>query len=155
MLNIEYKLLNHGWAECVLSDGSKVVTIDGSYVSDCLGSLLQAVNELINGKQKVYANFDNEPGEYRLIFENLGDNIKLTILEFPSLWSNDPDEKGKKVFETMITLFELTNSIYQAANNVLQEYGEVGYKEKWIEHDFPKVVFLLIEKWIKSHKNNS
>jgi len=149
MIDINYKLTGRGWVDCVISDEKKMVTISASYLSDALGGLLDAVLKLINGENKVYARFDEEPGEYRWVFEKTKSNaVNLTILEFMELYGNKPDEAGKNIFETECDLKDLVAALFKAADKIFKDYGMEKYKEECLEHEFPHKQYEDIGKWL-------
>jgi hypothetical protein len=151
MISIYYRLTGTGWSECTINDGNNSVLITASYLSDALGNLLSAVLKLIHGEKKVKTSFDEEPGEYRWVFEISSTNmVNLTLLQFDELWGNKPDRNGKKIFQTECTLEDLVLAIFEASDRVLEEYGEKGYLKKWIEYKFPIEQYNTINNWLKA-----
>ena len=155
MMHIEYTLDGYGWATCTVSDGEKLIKITASYLSDPVQNLLRAMIQLMNGDKESHASFDEEPGEYRWIFNRLnGDNILIAIREFDDLWSNEPDEKGKKIFETISPLKDLVYAIYSMAEKILKDTGEEKYKELWGYTEnggsFPIDEYKKVHQWIKN-----
>lgn len=141
MIEIRYRLVGTGWAECRVADVDKSVTVTASYLSDALASLADAVLAMLNGAKEARASFDEEPGEYRWVFNRRGDAsdspISVWIFEFQHLWSDKADEEGELIFETSCPVIELAKAAVECLDEVKQMDGEVGYKEKWVEHDFP------------------
>ncbi len=135
---VTYKLTGSGWATCALEiDGQAIVT-RASYLSDALASLLQSVVDLLKGQAEATASFDEEPGEYRWRFQRVdAQHVALRILWFDELWSHAPDEQGRVVFESQCRLRTLAGAVLSASQQLLAEHGFDGYKEKWVEHDFP------------------
>lgn len=135
---ISYKLTGSGWAECTIGiDGQAIVTT-ASYLSDALGSLLQSVVDLMKGQTDATASFEEEPGEYRWRFQRVdAQNIKLCILWFDDLWDHAPDEEGRMLFETKCRLRTFAGAVLSASQQLLAEHGFDGYKDKWVQHNFP------------------
>lgn len=151
MIDIKYTLRNHGWADCEIISENAKINISASYLSDALGGLLSAVVELINGKREARTQFDEEPGEYRWIFNQTKENlIDLKIIEFPELRGNKPNEDGKELLKTECTLKELATTLFNSADAILKKFGEDGYKKNWIEHDFPINQYKFISNWLYS-----
>src|SRR5664279_1329088 len=136
-VEFHYRLTGTGWSEARLADDRGSATITASYLSDALGELLEAVGLLLEGAPAARCSWDEEPGEYRWIFDRDEETVRLRVLGFRGLWGNEPDERGSTVFETVQTLRALASAIAAGAQTVLDEYGEEGYKAKWIEHSFP------------------
>lgn len=95
-----YRLVHMGWAEARISDGTQSTTPTASYLRDALGDLLEAVGVLLEGAKTARCSWEEEPGEYRWVYNRRGADIELCIIFFRDLWSFEPDEKGTVVFET-------------------------------------------------------
>jgi hypothetical protein len=93
---------------------------------------------VLRGSGEVRFSFDEEPGEYRWILKKRdAETYILTILMFTELWGNEPDDVGKVVLEHIFSRVEFAKMVLKTLEDVRHEYGEAGYKEKWLEHDFP------------------
>jgi hypothetical protein len=46
---------------------------------------------------------------------------------------------------------EFLSEVMSEATRILNEYGIVGYKEMWYEHEFPLSSFLILKYYIKNH----
>lgn len=104
---------------------------------------------LTQGAHEAHASFAEEPGEYRWLFTNIGgDEIIIVLIEFDELWGNKSDEEGRKIFKIQCTLKDLIKAFIQTLTDLLDKYGEKGYKDKWIEHDFPMQKYLLLKTWL-------
>ena len=89
---------------------------------------------MLAGMHSVTTNFDEEPGEYRWVIERVdGTDISLQVLEFDELWGNKPNAEGKVLLQT--TCHPLV-------------FGEAGYKERWVEHEFPFKQLELLASYI-------
>ena len=133
-ISLHYELVGTGWSECQLTIGDKSVQVTASYLSDALESLCAAVLAIANGKEKEYARFDEEPGEYRWLLERQdADNVRIRILQFEDLWSNLPDEAGEVIFDAVCTVTELVQAVITALEYLYKTYGKKGYREKWLE----------------------
>ncbi|MEK7832802.1 MAG: hypothetical protein AAB401_17045, partial [Acidobacteriota bacterium] len=137
-LSISYKLTGSGWAECALEIDEQGIVTTASYLSHALERLLESVVELLRGQPEATASFDEEPGEYRWRFKRIDEQtISIRILWFNKLWGREPDEKGKLVFEATCRLRTFAGAVLSASQQLFAEHGIEGYKEKWVEHDFP------------------
>jgi hypothetical protein len=137
VLSIAYRLTGAGWSECDLASGNVSVTISASYLGDALGDLARAVLAIVRGEAFSRSSFDEEPGEYRWLFTRDGNRVWIRVLAFDDLWGKQSDEKGKEVFRAEASVDELAGALVTALDAVLKDYGTTGYREKWIEHDFP------------------
>jgi hypothetical protein len=115
-------------------------------LSDALESLCAAVLAIANGKEKEYARFDEEPGEYRWLLERHdADNVRIRILQFEDVWSDLPDEAGEVIFDTVCTITELVQALVSALEYLHTTHGKKGYRKKWISHPFPSKLFAKLK----------
>lgn len=151
-MEFSYRLTGTGWSEARLSDGTSSATVTGSYLSDALGLLLEAVGSLLEGTQEARCSWDEEPGEYRWVFVRSGDLVDLRVLAFPELWGNQPDSEGSLVFETQQELREAATAIADGAADVLAEHGEEGYLAKWVDAPFPTAHLDLVRQLLAQQR---
>ena len=147
-VNISYKLTGAGWAECALSVDDQAIVITASYLSHALESLLQGVVEIMRGQPEARASFDEEPGEYRWLFRRIEDQtLSIKILWFDELWGNEPDEKGRIMFEAACRLRTFAGAVLAASQRVIAEHGFDGYKNEWSEeHAFPEALQMELQR---------
>ena len=136
-MEFSYRLTGTGWAEARIADESAWATITASYLEDALGDLLEAVGVLLEGATAARCSWEEEPGEFRWLFDRDESLVRLRILGFRDLYSQEPDESGDLVFQTEQPLGTLAQSIADGAQAVLDEYGEEEYLNKWVDHPFP------------------
>jgi hypothetical protein len=145
-----YRLTGTGWAEARIADGPIASTITASYLEDALGALLEATGLLLEGAEQARCSWEEEPGEYRWIFERAGSNVRLRVLVFADIYSHEPDDRGMVVFETTSPLREVATAIAEGAQKVLDEYGEDEYLRRWVDHPFPVGHLELIQARLDS-----
>jgi len=150
-LLIDYRLVGTGWSECRVASDASEVSVSASYLGDALGGLASATLKLLNGSARACCSFDEEPGEYRWVFEAASGMLSVRILEFQRLWSNAPDSEGTEIFRWSGAVLEFSAAVFVALSRVLSEEGVVGYKAKWAEHDFPLVAFRQIKEALAAH----
>jgi hypothetical protein len=134
-----YRLAGTGWSEGRLVIGDRFADATASYLSDALGDLLRAALELARGAENARASWDEEPGEYRWIFNRTGERVRVRVLAFPE-WRaimDAPDEDGEMLLDASCAVGELIAAIAAGARKVLHEWGEDGYEAKWVDHPFP------------------
>lgn len=137
-LSIEYVLTGAGWAECSVRHNATTCKISASYLSDALGKLVLAALAIASGAHSVSVGFDEEPGEFRWVVEHLSSgHLKVRVMKFQDLWSFESDDHGEQLMAFEVPPLEFAEAVARAAGNVLSGYGEAGYKERWVEHEFP------------------
>jgi len=137
-LTISYRLVGTGWSECTVDDGRSHCTLKASYLSDALGNLVMAASAAMAGFTRLSFKFEEEPGESRwVIYSPQPNDLNLEVFESKALSTGKPDAEGRSIFQTRCLPIEFAKAVHAAAEQVLQEYGEKGYLEKWAEHPFP------------------
>ncbi len=137
-ISVQYSLTGIGWSECIVEIDDQQVHLSASYLTDALADLLDAVGAVVRGADQATASFTEEPGEYRWCFRQVSpDRLGIRILWFDEMWSDRPDEEGKVILETECRLQTFAKAVLSASQRVLTTYGLEGYREKWIEHEFP------------------
>lgn len=137
-IEVQYKLVGTGWSECVLDVDGHTCTVTASYLSDALGEFVKAVNHILGGGNEAKFSFDEEPGEYRWILKRTEDDaLLIKIIEFPELWGNKDDSEGKVIFEVTCPAHAFGKALLVSLNDLLDEYDITGYKEKWLDAEYP------------------
>jgi hypothetical protein len=85
----------HGVGEARIADEEAHVVLPTSYLSDVLGDLLQALGILLEGSPTAECSWEEEPGEYRWVFNSSDDDVALRILAFRNSWPRRPEEEVK------------------------------------------------------------
>lgn len=135
---LDYKLVGIGWAECTLDFYGTKYIVTASYLSDALLELVSGANHVLSGGAEARFSFDEEPGEYRWIFRRTQDGgLAVKILDFPELWGHKPDEKGRVLMDVTCQLGDFARALLLSLNELLEELGVEGYRDKWAESDFP------------------
>lgn len=124
--------------------------ITASYLGDALGELLEAIGLLLEGAVQARCSWEEEPGEYRWIFERAGADLRCRVLAFSDIYSREPDVAGTMVFETTARLRDVASAIAGGARKVLDEYGEDEYLRRWVDHPFPTGYLELIQTHLAS-----
>ena len=137
-VQLSYELVGAGWAKCTIRVDDATATVTASYLSDALDDLASAVSATLRGHPHATASFTEEPGEYRWIFEPLPEGkVVVRILEFREMWGGRPDEEGEVIFQAQCRLRTLAGALLSELQKLERTYGLVGYRQKWVEHDFP------------------
>lgn len=53
------------------------------------------------------------------------------------MWSDRSDDEGKVILEAECRLRTFAGAVLSASQRVLATYGLEGYREKWVQHEFP------------------
>ena len=126
-MDIDFKLirLHAGWADVELSgDEGSSVNVDGSYLSDCLRDLVDAIQSLHTTKASS-CSWAQEPGVVLWKFVRSGENVDLTL-----------ELDGKTIFTGNTKLRRLALKILNEFERVLSERGSEQYESAW-GYSFP------------------
>ncbi|RUV39004.1 MULTISPECIES: hypothetical protein [unclassified Mesorhizobium] len=134
---IEYRLIGAGWAICDVAVEDLKATVAASYLGDTLNELLCATLSALEGTRYSAARFCDEPSEYRFVLMPKDGFVRVRILEFSELWSDEPDDFGAIRLDAICGLREFAEAVLSAARAVLNTHGIKGYKENWGRHEFP------------------
>lgn len=141
-----YRLVGPGWSEGRFAIGDRWVGLDASYLTDALGDLLRAVYGLVQGDASARVSWALEPGEIRWLFARSGSSVAVRVLSFSDDYLDQPaDDLGEDEIDGTVPLRSLAEAVAAGARAVLEEHGESGYKERWIEHPFPTATLAELE----------
>ena len=59
------------------------------------------------------------------------------------------EKEYKVVFSCRTTILNFATEVFNAAKKMLDDYGVDGYKERWIEYDFPRTEYLRLKTLLK------
>lgn len=141
-----YRLTGTGWSEARLTIGAASTPLTASYLDDALGEVVVAALLLPESESALRISWAEEPGEYRWVLDPSGDRLSVRVLWFDALWGSDPDEAGRVLMEATCSVVGFRRAIAAGARAVLDEWGEAGYREKWVDHDFPTAELLELER---------
>lgn len=137
-VQISYDLVGTGWARCKICVNDACATVTASYLSDALDDLALAILAAMRGHPHATASFTQEPGEYRWVFEPLPEGqVSVRILEFNEMWGGRPDVEGELIFLAQCRLRTLAGALVSELQRLERTHGLAGYREKWVQHDFP------------------
>jgi hypothetical protein len=149
-VQISYDIVGAGWAKCTIRVDDACATVTASYLSDALDDLASAVAASLRGHPHATASFTEEPGEYRWIFEPVSEGrVSVRILEFKEMWGGRPDEDGTVIFHAQCRLRTLAGAVLSELQRLERAYGFAGYREKWVEHDFPVLRLAELQELLK------
>jgi hypothetical protein len=162
-LKINYKLGDYGWADVAISMdrryiGRRSLTMAASYLHDSLGDLVIAANLLANGEKEAKVLFMDEPGEHLMLLTS-SDNVNLEIeirwFKDWASWNFTTEKEYEVAFSATDNVLNFSQEVFKNAKKILSSNGLDGYKEKWIEHDFPINEFNALEGFLENAKNHT
>lgn len=134
-VRLRYDLTGAGWAECSLEIGGQSASISASYLSDALDDLARATVAVLSGQPRSEAVFEEEPGEYRWVFDRVGERrLRVRLLDRVTT-PNNPTETVLVDSECQAKEFGL--ALLAELRRLLELHGEDGYLEKWVRFPFP------------------
>jgi len=149
-MKFTYTLTGTGWSECSIEIDSQKCVFRPGYITDALGGLLQALvninplyteNTYIKHGSTLF--WEEEPnGVYWDMRYVENGNMQLKI-EYED--EGNDEEELKTVLYTECSYDVFLNEVLQETEKLLKEYGIVGYKEMWVDHDFPLANFLKLK----------
>ena len=152
-LSITYELVGTGWSRCTIKSGEAQCEVTASYLSDALGNLVLTALGALSGFQSVVFGFDEEPGEYRWVVQQVDINqIKVEVLYFDELWGNKPNADGQVLISVTCRPVVFAAAVQMAAAAVLAQHGEEGYLNKWGDHSFPSRQLALLTELIAARE---
>jgi hypothetical protein len=94
---------------------------------------------ILNGAIEVSAIFMDEPGEHLLFIRRESqETVAIEVRWYEDWHSWGIGTSDYKVMLSCVTrIAHLRGQVLSALKGILEEHGEVGYKEKWVEHEFP------------------
>lgn len=134
-----YVLHDAGWATATISCEGQCVGMAVSYLRDTLHDLASAVIAMVNGADEATVFFMDEPGEHQLLIRREGEaNVSLEVRWYDDWHSWGIGPSDYEVLLSCVTrLADLREQVVSALNDLLEEHGADGYKEKWYRHEFP------------------
>ncbi len=139
-MRIKYILGNAGWVTVNIHSDGEAVTMRVSYLHDSLRELAEAAIALGDGTVDAQVIFMDEPGEHHLLFSRLDNDIALVEIRWYDDWASwgiHSEEEYTTLLTTKVLIKDVQKEILDVLEGILSKFGAEGYKQKWIEHDFP------------------
>ena len=138
-MKFDYILHEGGWATANISCGDLTAEMAVSYLHDTLDDLSDAVLAIMDGAREAAAIFMDEPGEHRLVIRRVSETDVALELRWYKDWASWG--LGSCEYEIVLCcstrIVHLRGQVLSALKALLDEHGAAGYKERWVEHDFP------------------
>ncbi|MGW1879995.1 hypothetical protein [Streptomyces sp. NPDC001975] len=110
-----------------------------SYCTDGLADLVAGAGGVYGRQRTARFFFDAEPQELRWVVRATDESVEVTIYEFADVAVSPglPDSDGTVVWRSVHPRPVFAHAVLDAAQHVLAEHGEAGYRAKWMLHPFP------------------
>jgi hypothetical protein len=156
----------HGWAEGDFLAPEGPTHLSASYLGDALGSLLRAVDGVLDGAESASATWREEPGHFRWAFIRRQSRLELRIFVqdgTAGLWfgperdaATDRQNRGSRLdwsdeppdsllLNTSGSVREIALAVADGAQRVLTDLGEVNYWLRWTAQPFPLALLRSIQ----------
>lgn len=141
-IEFKYELEEAGWANAIIFDNSQkenYLAMTVSYLFDSLKNLVESVIELLESQKDKTVIFMSEPGEHQMLLSISDENLNIEIRWYDdwASWNMYPKDQYEIVFKGTTSLKYFAENILDCLEKIYLTYGLSGYKENWIEHDFP------------------
>ncbi|MGO4183010.1 hypothetical protein AB4Z17_17620 [Paenibacillus sp. TAF43_2] len=121
-----------------------------SYITDALDEMLKALI-LLNPELSPFTvsnsqfEWNEEPGGTVWKFRKIDDLLHVQIMSFENLRN-----KKQLVIELneSCSILEFSEAVVQALDLLLSLHGKKGYKEKWVNYDFPTNNYLKLKGFV-------
>jgi len=152
--SLTYTLERAGWGTVRISDGSSSVHATVSYLHDSLRELAEAANGLQRGADRGRIVFMDEPGEVQLVFHRTDDALSYEVRSFADYnsWGMGPSESFDVDLSGTTTVRSFVAEVCGQMEDLLQKYGQDGYRKRWIEHEFPMDLLLQLRAGSKTEQ---
>ncbi|WP_393075962.1 hypothetical protein [Streptomyces sp. LN704] len=138
-LRFSWELSGTGWATYRIADGTSERKDHVSYCTDALADLLFGVAGLYGPSSVQRISFDLEPAEARWVLRSRGQDVEILIYLFADMSTSFDLSDGQGEFSWGSTQPRsvVGHTVMRAAQTVLRQHGEDGYRKKWMQHPFP------------------
>jgi hypothetical protein len=150
VINILITIELHGWIDIKLWESQKEITIEGSFLSDVIHDIANRISTLTEGANEVIIRIQAEPGEYRILIINCGDNCLVEVYKFDDNFSTDDFAQGEIVFRSSIEMALLHKKFYTQITK-LKKLGEEEYHIIW-GCQFPNEAYQRLKKAVVKNK---
>lgn len=145
-MNITYELSEAGWATATISDNKRNVSIEVSYLHDSLKQLIDAAINLKKGTKAESVVFMDEPGEYHLVLNDNDKSFSLRQYNDWASWDMYPIDDFKEILKGKLETDVFIKQVLELSDKIFIKYGLDGYKENWVEHEFPYNQYMKLKR---------
>lgn len=149
-MRFKYELIGRGWASGFIEMNSNTFYFATSYITDALDEMLKALI-LLNPELSPFPvsnsqfEWNEEPGGTVWKFRKIDDLLHVQTMSFENLRN-----KKQLVIELneSCSILEFSEAVVQALDLLLSIHGKEGYKEKWVNYDFPTNNYLKLKGFV-------
>jgi hypothetical protein len=143
---LTYDLEGAGWALARIQDGEARLEISVSYLHDSLRELAEAARALASGAESARVVFMDEPGEIQLFLNRTDKELRYQARWFDdwNSWGRHPPDRFQVAFSGVTTVRRFVGEVRSQLDALLRVYGTSGYKEKWVNSDFPEELLIQL-----------
>ncbi len=154
-MEFKYYLNETGWATCVVELNSQKLEFSASYLTDCLGDLVESLfclNPLRSDKgERVSFEWDGEPEGILWTLELKESSI--LFIEATYYEDLENKENGNKVIRTEYYYDDFLKVVLIEFDSLIKRHGIIGYREQWVMADFPLRTFLELKHYLFKKEN--
>jgi hypothetical protein len=149
-LRFKYELTGRGWVSGFIEMNSNTFYFATSYITDALDEMLKALI-LLNPELSPFPvsnsqfEWNEEPGGTVWKFRKIDDLLHVEIMSFENLQNKKQLVIG---LNESCSITEFSEAVVQALDLLLSLHGKEGYKEKWVNYDFPTNNYLKLKGFV-------
>ncbi|APB34772.1 hypothetical protein GlitD10_2436 [Gloeomargarita lithophora Alchichica-D10] len=115
-----------------------------SYLHDSLEQLAEAILQLESGQAEAAVIFMSEPGEHHFVLRQVGGNdvaVEVRWFDDWASWDIYPSDQYLVAAAGTAPFSVVKEQVIMALERILAQHGVQGYKELWVEHEFPVALY--------------
>lgn len=150
-MKFKYELSGAGWADGFIEVNTNIEYFSASYISDALHDMLKAIISILPGLvpfpiQSTQFEMHEEPGGTVWTLNKMDTNhLNIKIDSYENLLQR---KKLDGSYEESCTISVFVRAVVTSLDLLLQQHGLDGYKEKWINYDFPLKEYLMLKDFL-------
>ncbi|MDR3598074.1 hypothetical protein [Clostridium sp.] len=156
-MKFSYELSGIGWAEANIEINGCNGYFSVSYLNDALKELLEAIMILLmecvpKDEVKKQSKFEwhAEPGGDVWNLTSIDNNqLHILIESYTDLYKKSDK---KIILDEVCDTRDFIKCIIDEMDNIIKNYGFVGYRETWYNHDFPISAYLKLKNYLITKK---
>jgi len=145
-MTTSYVLEGSGWARASIEHGGHRREMRFSWCSDALSRMIDAATRVAAGAPEARFGFTDEPGEHECAVTRNGPDQVLVRTFWYREWTPPGPDTGEQVFSCSCAASHFCAEVFRCAKQLLDDHGTEGYKELWVEHEFPDGKFENLSK---------
>jgi hypothetical protein len=150
-MNFKYELTGKGWADGFIEINTSVAYFTSSYLTnslkDLLSSLLCLIPECVPFplKNTTFEMYEEPGGTVWSLEKKNNDEVLIRIVSYENM---SPKKDIRIEINEVCQISDLVKVIVDELGRLLKTHGVEGYKEKWVNHEFPLTEYQALKKYI-------